>query len=251
VITTQLARLLFHPFNPQSFAFDRQFLEILLFAGSMSLIVNAVVEVGRLVGFREMGRLLTGRYLRPRAERRVFLMVDLKDSTPLAERLGDLQFHALLNAFFRDVADAAYDHDAEIHKYVGDEAILTWPEDKALRGARCVLCPFGIARRIERNADDYIRRFGCAPAFRAALHAGDIVAGEMGAMKREIAFIGDTLNTTARLMDVARERGCDIVVSHELAGRLRLPAGLIAQPLDPARLRGKDTPLPVSALRLA
>jgi adenylate cyclase len=251
VITTQLARLLFHPLNPQSFAFNAQFFEILLFAGAMALIVNAVVEVGRLIGFREMGRLLTGRYIRPRQERRVFLMVDLRDSTPAAERLGDLRFHELLNVFFRDVADAAYDHGAEIHKYIGDEAILTWPEDIALRGARCALCPFGIARRIDRAASDYMRRFGVVPSFRAALHVGDIVAGEMGAMKREIAFVGDTLNTTARLMDVARADGHDIVVSGELAGRLALPTGLVARPLPPAQLRGKAEPLPVAALSLA
>jgi adenylate cyclase len=250
VATVQLARLLFNPINPQSFDFDQRFFEILLFAGVMSLLSNAVVEVGRLVGFRELGRVLTGRYLQPRQERRVFLMVDLKDSTSAAERLGDLRFHQLLNAFFSNVADAAYDHGAEIHKYVGDEAVLTWPEDAALPGARCALCPFGIARRIERTADAYTRHFGFVPSFRAAIHAGEIVAGETGAMKREIAFIGDTLNTTARLVDVARDTGNDILVSGELATRLPLPAGLVAVPLQATRLRGKEKPLPVSALRL-
>ncbi len=249
--TVQLARLLFHPINPQSFDFDQRFFEILLFASIMSLVSNAVVEVGRLVGFREMGRVLAGRYLQPRQERRVFLMVDLKDSTTAAERLGDLRFHQLLNAFFRNVTDAAYDHGAELHKYIGDEAILTWPEEAARRGARCALCPFGIARRIERASDEYVRRFGFTPAFRAALHAGDIVAGEMGAMKREIAFIGDTLNTTARLVDAARDTGHDILMSGELADKLRLPAGLVAIPLEAARLRGKEKPLPIAALRLA
>lgn len=249
--TIQIARLLFRPFNPQSFKLDRRFFEILLFAGGMSLIANASVEIGRLIGFREFGRLLTGRYIRPRQERRVFLMVDMKASTAATERLGDLQFHQLLNMFFRDVADAAYDHGAEIHKYIGDEAILTWPEGNAIHGARCALCPFGIARRIERGANDYLRQFGFVPAFRAALHVGDIVAGEMGAMKREIAFIGDTLNTASRLLDVARDSGHDIVLSGELAGRLPLPAGLAAVPLAPAHLRGKEKPLAVAALRLA
>ncbi len=251
VASIQLTRLLFNPFNPQSLAFDKRFFEILLFAGIMSLIANVAVEIGRLVGFRELRRVLTGRYVRPRQERRVFLMVDMKASTAAAERLGDLAFHQLLNMFFRHVADAAYDHGAEIHKYIGDEAILTWTEEDAARGTRCALCPFGIARRIERAADGYRRHFGFVPSFRAALHAGDIVAGEMGAMKREIAFIGDTLNTTARLVDVARESGRDIIISGDLAGRLTLPPGLIALPLDDVRLRGKEKPLPIAALQLA
>jgi len=251
VVTIQLTRLLFHPFNPQSFAIDVRFFEILLFAGAMSLAANAAVEIGRLVGFGELRRLLTGRYVQPRQERRVFLIVDMRASTSAAERLGDLAFHQLLNVFFRHVADAAYDHGAEIHKYVGDEAILTWTEDAAVRGARCALCPFGFARRIERAADDYRRRFGFVPSFRAALHAGDIVTGEMGTMKREIAFVGDTLNTTARLLDVARVSNHDIIVSRDLVGRLTLPPGLIALPLDDVHLRGKEKPLPIAALQLA
>jgi adenylate cyclase len=163
VASVQFCRWLFDPINPQSFAIDRRFFEILLFAGILSLVANAAVEVGRLIGFRELRRLLTGRYIRPRQERRVFLMVDMKGSTAAAERLGDLRFHQLLNMFFRHVDDAAYDHDAEVHKYIGDEAILTWPEAAALRGARCALCPFGIARRIERAADDYIAASGSSP----------------------------------------------------------------------------------------
>ncbi|MCW5746975.1 MAG: adenylate/guanylate cyclase domain-containing protein [Alphaproteobacteria bacterium] len=250
VAATQLTRLLFLPVNPQSFDLDQRFFKILLFAGSMALIGNVAVEIGRLVGFRELRRLLTGRYIRPRQERRVFLMVDMRASTAAAERLGDLRFHQLLNMFFSDIADAAYDHGAEIHKYVGDEAILTWPEDAALHGAGCALCPFGIARRIERAADEYRRRFGFVPSFRAALHVGDIVAGEMGAMKREIAFTGDTLNTTARLMDVARATDRDVVVSGELAERLHLPAGLTTQSLPAAHLRGKEKPMAVAALLL-
>lgn len=70
-------------------------------------------------------------------------------------------------------------------------------------------------------------------------------------MRREIAFTGDTLNTAARLMDVARETGYDVIVSGELVERLQLPAGLAVRPLEAANLRGKEKPLPVAALQLA
>lgn len=82
----------------------------------MSVLAHAAVEVGRLVGFRELRRRLAGRSIRPRLERRVFLMVDVKDATAAVDRLGDLQVHQLLNMLFRNVADAAYDHGAEIHR---------------------------------------------------------------------------------------------------------------------------------------
>lgn len=36
-----------------------------------------------------MWNMITGRYHRPRKERRIYMFLDIKDSTALAERLGD------------------------------------------------------------------------------------------------------------------------------------------------------------------
>ena len=80
--------------------------------------------MGSLLGFRMVGRLATGRYVRPRRELRAVLLIDMKNSTGVAERLGAVRFPELLNDFFRDVADAALECGAEVHKYVGDEVSL-------------------------------------------------------------------------------------------------------------------------------
>ena len=53
---------------------------------------------------------------------------------------GPIRFHELLNAFFRDIADAALECEAEIHKYVGDEAILTWPDATANADGEYLAC---------------------------------------------------------------------------------------------------------------
>ena len=111
----------------------------------MSVFGNLLIEMGRLLGYGTLKNLLTGRYVQPKREQKAFLLIDMKDSTGLAERLGPIRFHELLNDFFRDVADAALECDAEIHKYVGDEAILTWPAGTALADGDCLACPF-IAR---------------------------------------------------------------------------------------------------------
>ncbi len=202
----------------------------------------------QLIGFREIGRLLTGRYHRPRREAHLFAMVDLKGSTEAAERLGDLRFHGLLDAFFADIAYAAAAAGADIHKYVGDEAILVWPSNAPAGIADAAGFPFLVANRIASRADWYRREFGIVPAFRAALHGGDVVAGEIGSTRRELAFVGDALNTTARLMDVARDLDRDVVASASLfAGAA--PAGLAIEPQPPQRVRGKREPLDVVALR--
>ena len=86
------------------------------------------------------------------------------------------------------------------------------------------------------------------PEYRAALHIGAVVAGEMGDLKREIAFVGDTLNTAARLLAAGRDLGRDIVASTTLLDRLALPEGLAREPLDAIALRGKERAVPLAAL---
>ncbi len=228
--------------------FDATFRGSLVLAIGMSLLGNLVAETGRLLGFGVLKSLLIGRYVRPRREQKVFLLIDLKDSTGLAERLGPVRFHELLNAFFRDVAHAALECDAEIHKYVGDEAILTWPAGPALADGACLTCPFIARAAIAANAERYRARFGVVPEFRAALHYGEIVTGEIGDLRREIAYVGDTLNVAARLLEAAKALGHDILVSADLLKLVALAPDRAAHPLPTLRVRGRAAPLEIFAL---
>ncbi|TAJ34154.1 MAG: adenylate/guanylate cyclase domain-containing protein [Reyranella sp.] len=227
---------------------DETFGISLIFATAMSLSANLVIEMGRLLGYGTLRSLLTGRYVQPHAEQRVFLLIDMKGSTTLAERLGALRFHALLNDFFRDITEAALECDGEIHKYVGDEAILTWPAGDALTGGDCLACPFVARDLIASNAGKYLARFGVVPEFRASLHCGEIVTGEIGDMRREIAHVGDTLNVAARLLEAAKELGRDVLVSADLLAAAPLPAGLTVEPLPMLAVRGREQPLAIAAL---
>jgi adenylate cyclase len=230
-------------------ALDEVFRNSIAFAIAMTVFGSLVSDMGGLLGFGTLKNLVTGRYVQPRREQRAFLLIDMKDSTGLAERLGPVRFHQLLNEFFRDVSDAAIECEAEIHKYVGDEVILTWPGEDALSDSECLACPFVASDHIAANAGRYRRRFGVVPEFRAALHCGEIVAGEIGDVRREIAYIGDTLNVAARLLDAAKTIGRDVLVSTDLLERAPLPAGLCAEPLPTLTVRGRVAPLGISALR--
>ena len=227
---------------------DPVFRQALVFSIVMSVVGNLIVEFGTMLGFGTLKNLLTGRYVQPKREQRAFLLIDMKDSTGVAERLGAVRFHELLNDFFRDVTDAALECEAEIHKYVGDEAILTWPGGAALVDGECLRCPFLARDFIERHRERYLSRFGAVPTFRAAIHYGEIVAGEIGDVRREIAYVGDTLNVAARLLDAAKELGRDVLVSDELLKQAALPAALRVEKLPTLSMRGRAAPLGVSAL---
>jgi len=244
-----VARYLFWTDVPDAvFAIDGVFRRSIVFAIIMSVVGSLASDIGGLLGFGTLKNLLTGRYVQPKRELRAFLLIDMKDSTGVAERLGPVRFHELLNDFFRDVADAALECEAEIHKYVGDEAILTWPGGEALSDGDCLRCPFVAQEVIERRRKTYQARFGAVPAFRASLHYGEIVAGEIGDVRREIAYVGDTLNVAARLLEAAKEVGRDVLVSDDLLAQAALPAGLTVEKLPTLSVRGRAQPLAVSAL---
>jgi len=245
---TVLVRLVFNGIMGRPLEFDRIMVNSFVFGALMVFIGTFAFEMGRLLGWVTLKNLLTGRYVQPRREQKVFLLIDMKDSTGHAERLGPIRFHELLNDFFRDVADAALECDAEIHKYVGDEAILTWSAGPALANGDCLACPFIVHDFIAAHGERYRTRFDVVPEFRATLHCGEIVAGEIGDLRREIAYVGDTLNVAARLLEAAKARGRDVLVSAELLKSMALPSDLAAEPLPTLDVRGRNAPLEIFAL---
>ncbi len=230
--------------------FDDSLRASLVFSIVMAVGANVVIEIGMLLGFGTLKNLFTGRYFQPRSEQRAFLLIDMRNSTGLAERLGAVRFHELLNDFFREISEAALECDAEIHKYVGDEAILTWPQGAAADGD-CLRYPFIARELIEARRPHYLERYGAVPDFRVSLHFGEIVAGEIGDVRREIAYVGDTLNVAARLLDAAKELGRDVLVSSDLLAHAALPKELKAETLPTLTVRGRAAPLGVAALERA
>jgi adenylate cyclase len=210
--------------------------------------VNLAIMLARLLGPRVLVSLLTGRYHRPRQERRVLLFMDLLGSTQAAEALGDEQFHRYLNQVFWDVTDPVLEAGGEIYRYVGDEIIVTWPADGALRDAACIACVFEIEAALARRRARYRAEFGIEPRLRSALHAGPLIVGEMGDVKREIVMLGDTMNTAARIEGVCRAMHKDYVASAPALAICSLPAGVNAESLGPVPLRGKESGIELFAL---
>ena len=219
------------------------------FTLAMCVAFNVIFGLDDLLGPGVLIAFVAGRYHQPRREQRALLFIDMRNSTATAERLGEERFLALLNAFFADVTQAIAPFGGTIHKYVGDETIATWPLRTSGPPPRCVEACLAAGERLAARAAAYVEEFGQPVEFRAALHGGVVVVGELGYAKREIAFIGDAMNTTARLVEACRVTGRPVLASAELLARLGpLPAGVSAEPLAPIALRGKAAPFAVSAL---
>jgi adenylate cyclase len=219
-----------------------------LFSLAVSFVFVFMIDVNRLLGQNTLLNFVTGRYHKPRVEDRVLLFIDMEGSTGLAERLGPLAFHRLLNCFVADLTDPIVAARGEIYSYVGDEVIATWKLEDGLAGGRCITACFAAVDQLERAAPEYRREFGAAVKFRAGLHCGPIVTGEMGTVKKEIVFLGDTVNTAARIQDFCRQTGDRVLASAELIDRLDLPRGVAKRSLGDLRLRGKGVDLALYAL---
>jgi adenylate cyclase len=203
-----------------------------------ALVINFIGQINRLLGRGVMVRLILGRYHRPREEVRIFLLIDLRGSTQIAERLGNLRYHGFLKRFIGDVTTNAMRHGGELHRYVGDEVIVTWTERRGVDDAACVRCVFAIADALELTSAEYAADFGVAPRFWAGLHLGPVVTGEVGTVKHEIVYLGDTLNTSARIEQACRTYGRPFLASADVIEALELPSNVATESLGPIELRG-------------
>lgn len=212
-----------------------------------SLLTASLITVGftgwytidRFLGAGTLTALLTGRYHHPRYEDRIFLLADLADSTRLAQELGDLRYHSLLNAVFSEIGPTIDRYEGAVHRYVGDEMIITWITSVGIEDASCLTCAMGILDVVGEIGDSINTEFGVTPRLRIALHAGQVVAGELTGQKRQIVFSGDTINTAARIEEVAGQADRNLVISSDLLDLLDLPEGVGTEPLGTFQLKGR------------
>ena len=176
------------------------------------------------------------------------MFLDLHSSTSLAERLGNVDYHLLLKEFFSDITTPILENNGSIYQYVGDEVVVAWNHRNEIENNSCVKCFFDIRRVIDDKKEWYLERFGVVPAFKAAIHCGKIVAGEIGIIKRDITFSGDVLNTTARIQSMCKVFEAELIVSNDVAQTLNLLNRYALKPLGHIKLRGKEKELLLSAV---
>ena len=137
------------------------------------------LQVNDLLGPGVLFAFVVGRYYHPRREERILLFIDMRASTTIAERLGEERFLDFLNRFITDLSLAIAEAGGEIHKYVGDEIIATWTMEAGLNEAACVRACFAALDGLAASGPAYERDFGCRADFRAGLHCGSVVIGEL------------------------------------------------------------------------
>lgn len=215
----------------------------LIYTMVMTLVLNFMLQVNKKFGPGILLPLLLGKYRNPREEERIFMFMDLKSSTTIAEKLGHIRYSSFIRDAFMDINEILFLYNAEIYQYVGDEIVVCWKTDEGLKDLLCVHFFFACENKFLQRANYYNKNYGTIPEFKASLHLGKVTAVEIGEIKRDIAYHGDTINTAARIQGMCNQYQKKLLVSdlfHEVG---RLHENFKTQELGNIILKGKTAPV--------
>jgi adenylate cyclase len=223
-----------------AFFLDYAFLSVGLYMAAVIVISQFYSEVSENIGLGVLNNFFTGKYHSPTEEARIFMFLDMKSSTSIAESLGHIRYFEMLRQYYSDLSDCIVKYSGEIYQYVGDEIVVSWTLKRGVHNNNCIQCFFAIKAAIIKQAGKYIEKFGLLPEFKAGFHFGKVTTGEIGVIKKEIIFTGDVLNTTARIQGLCNTYDVDILISGDLMKKLSLGSQFQTTTLGENELKGKD-----------
>ena len=223
----------------KSFIGNFAFWSVMIFIGAVLSVAIFFSEISEYLGNAVLYNFLFGKYHRPKQEIRIFMFLDMKSSTTIAEQMGHKKYFDLLKMYYSDMTNAILETSGEIYQYVGDEIVVSWPEESGVYKNNCILCFVKISKAIEKNKEKYLDQFNLIPEFKAGFHIGEITTGEIGIIKKDIIYTGDVLNTTARIQTECNTYDTKTLISEELVNRLKAEDGFSFTQIGKLLLRGK------------
>lgn len=199
-----------------SFIFSKTSIIWIIYTGIVSFFIYFLQVVKTKIGDRIMINLILGKYHNPMVETRIFMFLDMKDSTTHAESLGHIKFSSLIQDSLNDLTSAIIEHKVEVYQYVGDEAVLTWNLKDGFENANCLQVYYTFMNTLKSRKMYYENKFGFVPFFKAGVHLGEVTVSEVGIIKREIAYHSDVLNTAARIQGKCNEFKSELLISEKL-----------------------------------
>ncbi len=222
---------------------------ILLYTTIVSFILNFSRQINLKFGPGNLAKFLTGKFHHPKEEVRIFMFLDMKSSTTIAEELGHVHFGELVQDCFSDLS-IVVNRQAEIYQYVGDEAILYWEVEKGLRHNNCLMAFFEYVQQLKKRELYYKNKYGIVPEFKAGVNIGEVTVAEVGDIKRDLAFLGDTMNIAARIEGLCNIHQKDLLISESLQQKLPETELLKKTFVDTIVLKGKQQSIGIFSVEL-
>jgi len=259
VILINIIRFILHPyvskllfdtavFFTEQKSWDAFFYLLLSYNIAIELLITFINQVNKKYGPGVLLPILLGKYRSPKEEERIFLFMDLKSSTLIAETLGHLKYSAFIRDSFMDINSILSKYNAQIYQYVGDEIVITWPIAIGLRKAACIEFFFACEAKFIERAEHYNLRYGQIPQFKAGLHMGKVTAVEVGDIKRDIAYHGDTLNTAARIQSICNNYDKKFLSSAYVLKNIQINKDFKIESMGTVMLKGKTEAVEIASI---
>ena len=172
------------------------------------------------------------------------LFADIVEFTAMSETLGPETLVRILNGYFEATCTAVMHHGGHIANFLGDGimAIFGAPESNPWQSLDAVVAALSMQKAVRKYNEELARQSLPTLDVRIGVHKGTVVAGVVGSAENlEYTVIGDVVNTAARIENLTRKHGVDILISAEV--RPALDGRFEVRELPPEYVKGKAEPI--------
>jgi len=175
-----------------------------------------------------------------RKQKLVVFFSDIRDFTPLAERLAPEEVVELLNYYFKEMTNIAFKYGGTVDKYIGDAIMVEFgaplprpnDEELAVRMAVEMQERMKELRVLWKSQGKEQFDIGCG------INSGEAVVGFMGTdRKMEYSALGDTVNIASRLESLTKEYHASIIISQSVYEKVK--DIVVVKELGFATIKGK------------
>lgn len=165
------------------------------------------------------------------------LFLDIRGFTAMTRQRPAGETVELLNAFFAEMIDVVDRHHGIINKFLGDGFLALF--GAPLADPSAAQNALGAARAMIEAVEAWNKeRPSQALRVGIGIHMGEAVTGVVGSPRRkEYTVIGDTVNLAARLEQLTKETGSQVLVSNSVHAAVAADG---AVDLGPLAIRGYD-----------
>ena len=217
---------------------DIHFFRFLVYFYLSGIIFNFFKGMRMRMGRMNFIRWFFGILSKPREEERIFMFLDMKSSTTVAEKLFHKKFSYLVQDIFNIMTVFGFYH-GEIYQYLGDGAIISWKTNSGILDCNYLKAYFAFQKRIFRRTRYFNRRYKLVPEFKAGVHVGHVMVLQVGQTRRDISYNGDTINTAARIESMCKEYKQDLLISEDLYNRTEVTDKYLFKEIGRVKLEGK------------
>ena len=215
----------------------------------ITLNTQFILQINDKFGPGILFKFITGKYHQPREEQRIFMFMDMKSSTTIAEKLGNKKYFNMLQEVIGDITDDIILNRGEIYQYVGDEVVISWSIKNGTYMANFVNCFMDVQKKLKDLAPVYMDKYGLSPEFKAGIHCGMVTAGEIGSIKKDIVYSGDVLNTASRIQNQCNTHGVNLLMSEQSLNLVKSELKYETLYLGEIELKGKEEKLSLVSLK--